>query len=467
MLIDLNTFASEIDVLSGFDVVVVGAGAAGITLATKLASLGKRVALVEGGGYEYTSESQEVYKANTIGDPYFELDFVRLRHFGGTTNHWVGWCRTFDKVDFERGYLGAEYEWPINKSDIDPYLQEACGILEIPQSFSDSDIYNSNMRKIEFHFSPPVRFREKYFDDLRNNENVSVFLNANLVDIGGGGSITSVTFESFNGKKLSIAGQSYVFAMGGIENSRYLLWFQELYGNKFFDSKLPLGKFWMEHPHFTLGRAVVYRRKVHEKYYSINEMKQKELQILNCGLRVNYLNSQETNALIQDLRCTAPNLGERLIAHQDLVCGAVFHAAWEQAPVAENKITLDSVVDKFGIPKPLLHWRKQQIDRNTIKQSAEEFSHWLLDADAGRVRLDSWILNDEDYPEDDQLAGHHHMGGTRMHRMPEFGVVDTNCKVFGSTNLYIAGSSIFTTSGHNNPTLPIVQFALRLANHLS
>ena len=70
------------------------------------------------------------------------------------------------------------------------------------------------------------------------------------------------------------------------------------------------------------------------------------------------------------------------------------------------------------------------------------------------------------YPLNDELAGYHHMGGTRMHSSKD-GVVDENCKVYGSSNLYIAGSSIFTTGGHNNPTLPIVQFSLRLADYLA
>ena len=87
--------------------------------------------------------------------------------------------------------------------------------------------------------------------------------------------------------------------------------------------------------------------------------------------------------------------------------------------------------------------------------------------DEGRIKLDEWMLTEKDYPTDDELGGHHHMGGTRMHKSNILGVVDSNCKVFGSENLYIAGSSIFTTGGHNNPTLPIVQFALRLANHLA
>ena len=58
------------------------------------------------------------------------------------------------------------------------------------------------------------------------------------------------------------------------------------------------------------------------------------------------------------------------------------------------------------------------------------------------------------------------MGGTRMALNKNFGVVDKDCKIFGSNNIYIAGSSIFVTGGHNNPTLPIVQFSLRLAEHL-
>ena len=54
-----------------------------------------------------------------------------------------------------------------------------------------------------------------------------------------------------------------------------------------------------------------------------------------------------------------------------------------------------------------------------------------------------------------------------MHSNPKYGVVDENCKVHGVNDLYIAGSSVFTTSGFNNPTLPIVQLCLRLPDHLA
>ena len=53
-----------------------------------------------------------------------------------------------------------------------------------------------------------------------------------------------------------------------------------------------------------------------------------------------------------------------------------------------------------------------------------------------------------------------------MAETPDDGVVDANCKVFGQENLYVAGSSVFPSCGHANPTLTIVQLALRLADHL-
>ena len=58
------------------------------------------------------------------------------------------------------------------------------------------------------------------------------------------------------------------------------------------------------------------------------------------------------------------------------------------------------------------------------------------------------------------------MGATRMHVDPTLGVVDQNCRVHSLANLYVAGSSVFPTSGAVNPTLTIVALALRLADHI-
>ena len=63
-------------------------------------------------------------------------------------------------------------------------------------------------------------------------------------------------------------------------------------------------------------------------------------------------------------------------------------------------------------------------------------------------------------------GGPHHMGTTKMASSASDGVVDSNCKVFDVDNLWIAGSSVFPTSGWANPTLTLVALADRLAHHL-
>ncbi len=64
------------------------------------------------------------------------------------------------------------------------------------------------------------------------------------------------------------------------------------------------------------------------------------------------------------------------------------------------------------------------------------------------------------------LGGNHHMGSTRMSRDPSTGVVDPDCRIHGLDNFFIAGSSVFPTSGFANPTYTIVALALRLSDHI-
>ena len=60
-----------------------------------------RTCLLESGGLEYDAATQELYRGRNVGRKYFDLDACRLRYFGGTTNHWAGWCRPLNAIDFE------------------------------------------------------------------------------------------------------------------------------------------------------------------------------------------------------------------------------------------------------------------------------------------------------------------------------------------------------------------------------
>ena len=84
----------------------------------------------------------------------------------------------------------------------------------------------------------------------------------------------------------------------------------------------------------------------------------------------------------------------------------------------------------------------------------------------GRVRFNELLLEDDARWSENLSWFGHHMGTTRMSDDPTRGVVNRDCCVHGVSNLYVAGSSVFPTSGYANPTLTLLALALRLADHL-
>ena len=89
------------------------------------------------------------------------------------------------------------------------------------------------------------------------------------------------------------------------------------------------------------------------------------------------------------------------------------------------------------------------------------FGETLIRLGQGRVRVN----NDRIYL---QAAGEGHtLGTTRMGDNPSSSVVDSDCRVHGYDNFFVAGSSVFPSGGYANPTLTIVALALRLAETLA
>jgi choline dehydrogenase-like flavoprotein len=75
------------------DLCVIGAGAAGITIAGEMIGTRLRVVVLESGGLEFDEQTQSLYEGRNIGFPDDAIHRDRLRFFGGTTNHWTGHCR--------------------------------------------------------------------------------------------------------------------------------------------------------------------------------------------------------------------------------------------------------------------------------------------------------------------------------------------------------------------------------------
>ncbi|SHK64166.1 Choline dehydrogenase [Shimia gijangensis] len=461
-----------------YDVCIIGAGAAGISLAQKLRSQGLSVFLAEGGGEEWEDESQAIYQGDVKGDAYFDLETARLRYFGGTTNHWGGMCRPLEELDFEAKTGFPLTAWPITRSDLDPFLNEARKIVEVATFPNDSPLDSSDdLRRVHFVFSPPVRFGEKFRDQFSSDLGIDVVLHANAQDaVIENRRIQSVRFENFQNDSIEVNADAFILACGGIENNRLLLQWNRDHNDGLGNQRGLVGRYWMEHPTQTIGEVVFCEGLTFDDddtdlpisatrlYLAPTKSFMTENGTLNCRIRLDRT---------PDMSCTPPGWLARLLGRAP---EEPAHLAWlrsssEQEPVYSNHIALSDALDRFGNPRATLHWRRSEVDRNTFREPALALGQYLADNTKARMRLHDWVLSPETEFSCDGgghcPGGYHHMGGTRMADSPETGVVDRNAKVFGTENLYCAGSSVFPSGGFCNPTFSIVQLSLRLGDYLA
>ena len=139
------------------------------------------------------------------------------------------------------------------------------------------------------------------------------------------------------------------------------------------------------------------------------------------------------------------------------------HFSAEQSPSSSNTVALDTESDRFGIERIRVRWSPSESDYESIVRSLA-----IVASELDRLGVAS-----VDVPRGTQdlaramgggfLGGTHAMGTARMSTSPRTGVVDANCRVHGMSNLFVASSAVFPTSGFGPPTLTIVALAVRVA----
>lgn len=492
------------------DLLIIGAGAAGIAIATALDQTPIAVCVLESGGLALDAETQELYSGTldgtfrALGDGY--LSTTRLRYFGGTTNHWAGWCRPLDPIDFEERPWIPDSGWPFGRSELDPYYRRAANLVQIAR-FDDRRVDRTNPLRpplladssdidtVRFHFSPPTRFGQLYRDPLLRSRNVTVVLHANAVHLRAneaGSAVDHVEAACLDGPRFTVRARRVVLAAGGIENARLLLTSDSVHPRGLGNRHDLVGRFFADHPHMAVGRVVVsdpWRRMGLYDFHGTLDGPHTFLGVLTpteSSLRTNEL-------LNYRVHVAAPPPADE-VSELDLAVGRAAGAVravmerqphperrrvlryWqaseprshslrlscETSPLASSRVTLSTARDPLGIPRPHLNWEASSDDFERVRRGLLLLGRELGTRLGGRVRIDL----DTEAPWAGARGGAHHMGTTRMHGDPRRGVVDSDCRVHGLANLYVAGSSIFPTYGYANPTLTIVALALRLAERL-
>jgi choline dehydrogenase-like flavoprotein len=152
-----------------------------------------------------------------------------------------------------------------------------------------------------------------------------------------------------------------------------------------------------------------------------------------------------------------PNQGGKYALH--------YHA--EQVPSPSSRIQLTQENDSYGVPRASIDLRFTDQDVDSVVES-----HRLLDLSlrANNIgRLEYWYSPEKMREQIWEMAadGFHQVGTARMGVDPSQSVVDCNLKVHGLTNLHVASSAVFPTTGQANSTLLAVAFAVRLAHRLA
>lgn len=488
MLLDATTL--EDGALLTADVCIVGAGAAGITLARELSVSGLDVLLLEGGALEEEEASQDIYRGEMTGISTWELHRTRVRIFGGTTYHWAGFTMRLEDQDFTARDFIAGSGWPISGDDLAPYYERAAVHLELPTGTWDADevietdgrqsvpLPNGDLSHRIYKFSPPTRMGTRYRADITDATDVTCYTRAAITNVAldeAGTTVAALEGRVFDdsGKTFRVEAGRYVLALGGIENPRLLLASAD--GAGVANSSDAVGRYFMEHPHlYNVGGLTLpsdfdmlfYRGHVSGAAagrvlgaIGIRPEVREELGLLDLAMELAG-DASPTEAL-QGIN---PTDADAFVRRDGDFNFYRIHLRCEQSPRAESRVTLsETEVDALGVPRVELNWQVHDDDLASYAKGIELLGAELGAAGIGRAHVP---LNDEGRLEWSLQPGSHHMGTTRMSSDAATGVVDADCRAHDLDNLFIAGSSVFPTSGSANPTLTIVALAVRLADHL-
>jgi len=473
------------------DVCVVGAGAAGLTLALDLAGRGVSVVLVESGGLEFQQRSHDLLDYD-VSEQTGEglLKASRERFFGGTTNHWGGVCQPLDAFEFEYHPWVPNSGWPISRADLDPwytaaarllglgpvepppYDPQALGVADRPRLVAEADTtFDIWMPR----HAPDGRLRMGRWRraEVEAHPRVQCLLNTTVVEAHPDNSrerIVSLSARTYEQGTLHFRARDYVLCASAVENARLLLASDSVVPGGLGNTHDLVGRYFMIHAPNGFGAVLPLHPGA--------ALTQEEFLVKQDNIAwLLTTQAREKFQLQGFLAFMLPSELGGTLAYEAAIKSLVEPAAaggaesapvarrgimvnWESAPNPLSRVSLSNRREALGVRLPLVHLEVTPEDLSRAQKSFELLASAITRSGQGR-------LNFSHIPSMPIMGGGaHQIGTTRMSNDPRHGVTDANGRVHSLENLFIGGSSLFPTAGWQHPTFTIIALALRQAQFL-
>jgi|LakMenE01Jun11ns_1017448.scaffolds.fasta_scaffold9959605_21 choline dehydrogenase-like flavoprotein len=522
-LIDLHSLPAGQEFQS--DLLIVGAGIAGLVLADALRGSGRQVDVLEAGGESLEPESQALYAAEMAAKPHLGTTEGRFRVYGGSSTRWGGQLLPLSAHDFTLRPHVPHSGWPLDPAELSPYLRQCeqllgvnhapynCSLLEhLPPprpELTDADLQPRFSKWTPFRWRNVARSLGRR---CQEDPSIRIFLHASVTAIdlhADGRHVEGVQVRTLHGTAFRFRARQVVIAAGAIESTRLLLASRSVRREGIGNHSDQLGRWF--HDHLSVKAAVLLpsrRRDLLQRlapwYLGATRHTLKLESTAAWQAHQGCLNvmghlvfeAPETSGfawLRQQLQTRqsgstkgqlvpapyleqlpAESLDVAYLAWKRLVrkrrwCPAgaaiTLYIDTEQQPNPESRIRLSEARDAIGMPKAVVQWQWGEPERQTFAAYRQLFTSQWQAWNLGPIHwLESFAPGSGWEANVSDI--YHLMGGTRLAADPSQGVVDSLLRVHAVDNLFVASCSVYPTGGSSNPTLTLMQLTLRLAERL-
>ena len=404
---------------------------------------------------------------------------------GGSSECWSGWIKPLEKTTYKNSYLSIpQSTWAgLQVSDFDkkcltalksPILDYDPYVIARSLGFSLPALPDGLYYTTYAWAESPLRLKEYWIDMTasqpselsKNSKSVLVGYRLASYEKSSAGDIKALIFKGPNGRVLRVKADSFVIAMGGIENARFAKSLLDSVADSNRLAALGLGHF-QEHPHlYSFLTCKQGNKKIPPIIANRVFVKANSKEVINNGYvkisivawdgegspKASFMINPPKNTRRKEIlkNLIRPLFGKPIVPANSMSVTA----RCEQRPVKQSRI------DFLGDKQMSLDWKVDPRDFEYYSEYFRRYASYM----ASRGYIDDVILSE---PSVSSLAipaaatgGAHHMS-TVAYSADGNGLVDDSLRLSGYGNIYVVGSSSFPTSGFENPTIAAMATALK------